>query len=375
MLGYESERRLKNILVCLGEGERDLEIARQRLCAIPDFAPHSAFERVDRDCNSLVLSTEIVAFLRDNACYHVSESEAFSLVCFFDSNGNARLTFQEFIQMFLPCEDNLLRNATLDRPSRRVGRYDHLPRDIELAMTAVIEKEIELARKLAVLKRELHVQYDYSPIAAYRSIDKYNSGRVDTIALGNFLRVQGHFSNEMELLAIIRRIDTNGDAILSFDETQEFLKPDQPIVTAAFEPIPASRPVTHYEHRGGSPMREKASPGRRASPVRVATTTVVTSSPPRGRAPIAVRETVQTTHSPTRHIQHTTYDTLTGKAVTTTTYADPLPPVRSIVSPVHRVSASGKPVLTPWDEDDLVHTLKQQCNLENELEQAKIMLA
>lgn len=173
-----------------------------------------------------MLSTEIVAFLRDNAVYHVSEGEAFELVRFFDSNGDARLTFQEFIQMLLPCEDNILRNATLDRPSRRVGRYDYLPRDIEQAMTAVIEKEVDFARKLAVLKRELHVQYDYSPIAAFRSVDKYNSGRVDTVALGNFLRIQGHFSNEMELLAIIRRIDTNGDAIISFDELNEFLKPD-----------------------------------------------------------------------------------------------------------------------------------------------------
>lgn len=51
MLGYESERRLKNFLVAVGDGERDLEAARQRLCSIPDFAPHSAFQRIDRDNN------------------------------------------------------------------------------------------------------------------------------------------------------------------------------------------------------------------------------------------------------------------------------------------------------------------------------------
>ena len=49
MLGYESERRLKNLLVAVGDGERDLEGARQRLCSIRDFAPHSAFQRLDRD--------------------------------------------------------------------------------------------------------------------------------------------------------------------------------------------------------------------------------------------------------------------------------------------------------------------------------------
>ena len=65
------------------------------------------------------------------------------------------MSYQEFIQIFLPCEDNILRNVTLDRPSRRVGSYDSLPRDIELAMTAVIEREIDFARRLEVLKREL----------------------------------------------------------------------------------------------------------------------------------------------------------------------------------------------------------------------------
>jgi hypothetical protein len=46
--------------------------------------------------------------------------------------------------MVLPCEDNYLRNRTLDRPARVCGRYDHLPRDIELAVCNVIEKEIDL---------------------------------------------------------------------------------------------------------------------------------------------------------------------------------------------------------------------------------------
>ena len=59
--------------------------------------------------------------------------------------------------MFLPCEDNVLRNITLDRPSRRVTRYDYLPRDIELSITNVIEKEIDLQRRLEILKRELEV--------------------------------------------------------------------------------------------------------------------------------------------------------------------------------------------------------------------------
>jgi hypothetical protein len=157
MLGYESERRLKNFLVAVGDGERDLENARARLCNIRDFAPNSAFQRLDRDYSGYVTAREICNFLRDNSVYHVSESEAYTLVQFFDSNGDGRLTYQEFIQMVLPCEDNYLRNVTLDRYAVRVGRYDHLPRDIELALTSVIEKEIDLQRRLESLKRDLQL--------------------------------------------------------------------------------------------------------------------------------------------------------------------------------------------------------------------------
>ena len=139
MIGYNTERQLKEFLVAVGDGERQLEGARSRLCSIRDFAPNSAFQRMDRDCSGSVSSREVIAFLRDQSVYHVTESEAFQLVSFFDNNGNGRLDFQEFLQMFLPCEDNILRNMTLDRYSARIGKYDSLPRDIESAVTAVIE--------------------------------------------------------------------------------------------------------------------------------------------------------------------------------------------------------------------------------------------
>jgi Ca2+-binding EF-hand superfamily protein len=320
MLGYESERRLTNLLVAVGDGERDLEVARQRLCSIRDFATHSAFERVDRNCSGTISSIELINFLRDNSVYHVAESEMFNLVCFFDSDGNRRLSFQEFLQMLLPCEDNLLRNMTLDRPSRRVARFEYLPRDIELAMVNVIEKEIDLQRRLEVLKRELQVQYDYSPLAAFRSIDRYNSGLVTTVNTGAFLRQNGHYASEMELLAIIRRIDTDGDASVDYREFAEFMQPLAPVVRVpVVEPVPVVvRPASPL--RGSSPLRA-SSPRRESAPMR-------SSSPMRV----------------------------------------------AVASPV-RISPSRKPVLPLYQEDELVHSLKEICNLEQEIENAKIQLA
>ena len=247
-------------------------------------------------------------FLRDNQVYHVGESELHTLTLFFDSNGNQRLSFQEFLQMVLPCEDNYLRNRTLDRPSRHVGRYDFLPRDIELALANVFEKEIDLQRRLESLKRELEVQYDYSPYAAFRSVDRYNSGRVDQVNLGAFLRQNGHYASEMELLAIVRRMDTDGDAILLYSEWADFLRPASPSPRPTYSPPRASSP---------GPRMGSSSPLKSSSPFR-------SSSANR-------------------------------------TAARQSSPVRASVSP-SRTSPTRKPILRVYDEDELIHGIKDLCN-------------
>jgi len=116
--------------------------------------------------------------------------------------------------MFLPCTDNLLRNICLNRPSFRVGRFDSLPYDIERAILDILEKEIDLQRRLDIIKRELEIRYDYSSLAANRSIDRYNDGRINTFNWGTFLRSCGHYASEAELLAIVRRMDTEVTLIL-----------------------------------------------------------------------------------------------------------------------------------------------------------------
>ena len=95
MLGYETETRLKQVLVAVGDGERSLEAARRSLCTIPDFAPHSAFQRIDRDANGFIDSFELCNFLKDQRVYSISESECYRLVKFFDSDEDGRLSFSE----------------------------------------------------------------------------------------------------------------------------------------------------------------------------------------------------------------------------------------------------------------------------------------
>lgn len=75
MLGYDSERRLLNLFDLLKNSEQDQERRRQRLCSIRDFAPYSAFMRLDRDARERISALELLNFFRDNREYTVSLSD------------------------------------------------------------------------------------------------------------------------------------------------------------------------------------------------------------------------------------------------------------------------------------------------------------
>jgi hypothetical protein len=154
-----------------------------------------------------------------------------------------------------------------------VGRFDYLPRDIENSLIDLLEKELDLLRKSDSLKRDLTCRYDYSAYATFRTIDTYNDGFIDSFCLKNFLKHNGHFANEREVLSIIRRIDTDGDAKLSYDEFSEFLRTAGVSSRNAEENLQRSysqeRGRRNLNSSASSPLRAKSShnSGNRGSSV------------------------------------------------------------------------------------------------------------
>jgi len=67
MLSIHTERLFRDVLVEVMEGELLSENLRQTLCAgNPDFAPYSAFMRIDRTAEEHLNGANILQFLRDN---------------------------------------------------------------------------------------------------------------------------------------------------------------------------------------------------------------------------------------------------------------------------------------------------------------------
>lgn len=252
----------------------------------------------------------------------------------------------------MPCEDNLLRNITLDRPSRYVGRYDSLPFDIEKALLDIFEQEVSLQRRLDILKGDLECRYDFSAYASYRSVDKYNDGRISTLNLGSFLRSCGHYATERELLTIIRRIDTDGDASLSYAEFSEFLRSSNPPARQVLE-------ETDRAHRAASAEKFRRTMGgssSHSSPLKAQSDHLRAHSAGRGTSSF---------QSPAKH-DHAGHS-----------HASPLKtsPCKVHNDTFPRMSPARKPILNIREEDELVTSLRDFIQLERELESNKVSLA
>jgi Ca2+-binding EF-hand superfamily protein len=111
-----------------------------------------------------------------------------------------------------------------ERPITRVGRFDYLSADTEINLVRIIVDEVSFFRRLDILKGDLETRYDYSVYAAFRTIDRYNEGYVSLDNLKYFFRAHHYYYTERELLSIIRRIDTDGDAKISYTEFSDYLK-------------------------------------------------------------------------------------------------------------------------------------------------------
>jgi hypothetical protein len=123
----------------------------------------------------------------------------------------------------LPCEDNTLRHLALNRAPFRVSRWEKLPSDMEYQLNSLMFNEIRFLRKLQDLRQDLALSYDFTTYAAFRTVDRYNYGVIDGESLKTFYKINGKYLSDKESIAIVRRIDTDGDSKIGYSEFSDFI--------------------------------------------------------------------------------------------------------------------------------------------------------
>ena len=286
MLSLETERRLAELLYEVSKGEMQVEMARQDLSQQYDFEAYSVFRNLDRYSYGSLSSNDIRLFLEANRVF-CTETEAYLLVKQYDSNSDGRLSLNEFCQLALPSANQPLRDIA---SSRRASL--RLTPNVEFYLVRLFREEVRLQQRLESLKQTLSSRYDFTLMDCFSTVDAEKRSFLDRLQFQRFGRKNGFLMYDNELDALLRRLDLDGDELVSYSEfvdgvlplrgeyapktfssTTSFRRSASPLKRSGYSPLFESR-ITHtpsiaYSTRVASPLR--ASRGRsplRSSPLR-----------------------------------------------------------------------------------------------------------
>jgi len=133
---------------------------------------------------------------------------------------------------------------------------------VERDLTELLEREIRWHSKMEIRKQEMSRRYDWSASASFNAIDSIRLGYVEHRHIADFLKRNGHYATESELIAIVRRLDVDADQRITFDEWAEAIRP------SSFSPQSSLAPPAAQSH-GASPMRRAGEEESKGSPVAV----------------------------------------------------------------------------------------------------------
>ena len=86
-------------------------------------------------------------------------------------------------------------------------------------------KELKYAQEIEQMKQQLAIHPDYNVERLFCEIDVQRSNYIDCHNLKSFLIKCSYLPNDNLLLAIIRRMDLDGDAKLNYLELADSLRP------------------------------------------------------------------------------------------------------------------------------------------------------
>lgn len=250
LISIETERKIADLLMLYAEGEQEIEKARINLCDNREFEPLSCFKQLDRCSNGYLNFIDFRDFF-DKKRINVSDKDIHQLIRQYDSDSDARLLISDFQQLVLPSTNIYLRDTAVKRSA-----YLHISQDVEYLLIRLLEKEAVFQHKLESLKYGLVMRSDYKNLDGFRCIDFRSESYLTRDNLIDFFRRHAMAVYEDDIDALLRRLDTDGDEMLSYSEFVDAVQPAEITYEAP------SRRVMQSSARHSSPLRRSFSPSR-----------------------------------------------------------------------------------------------------------------
>mmetsp|Transcript_6483 Transcript_6483/g.11002 ORF Transcript_6483/g.11002 Transcript_6483/m.11002 type:complete len:269 (-) Transcript_6483:821-1627(-) len=237
-----------NLLICdlfrtVAEVETQIEKLRHQLCSQKDFDPRTTFNHVNVGGTRYVSSEELTQFMEASFIAGVSEEVVAEIISEFDSDQDCKLSYDEFLNLFLPATNNQLRSYVLyNKKKPSAMKLGEVQPGLPLGVAALVTRILELERQLAEKKFESRKGLFLHPnFILDKQFDTLTHGRrcLNMMELSVFMEKSSGFSlKPLDLEAILRRCDHDADRRINFQEFCElfYYEVPNPAKTAPPEP-------------------------------------------------------------------------------------------------------------------------------------------
>lgn len=214
MLSPDSQLLLAKIMLSLGHTELRIESSRLSWAASPGFNPLAMFRKLDHLNTGYITIEDLSIYLADHQV-RVPLPEQLFLFSWFDSNGDGKATYEEFVRRLRPVNYPQEAGETLGMSGEPDTDFDFL---------SVVLRELECVKAVLKLALEFSQRPDYSLSRAFFAVSKGKKD-IGVIVLGRFLeQTLGQSLASSLLHAIIERLDLDEDGRISQKDLSIFLQ-------------------------------------------------------------------------------------------------------------------------------------------------------
>jgi Ca2+-binding EF-hand superfamily protein len=211
-----TESLLAELVAGCYRGENAVESFRITLCEAFDFCPSHFFSLVTS--GTFINSRELQQFLQAHGVTSSSD-EIFMVIKQFSNLQDGRLSYEDFLQVFLPSTNLPLRERVQSRKLIRTFDEKTLEKFVK-----VLAEEINYQVQIEQRKQVLYAEDDFTVYAAFESL-AHGKNWLDEHDLTEFMkRFQKGFSID-DYEAFLRRTDLEADGIVNYKEFLDFIMP------------------------------------------------------------------------------------------------------------------------------------------------------
>ena len=212
MCSIETSKIIGKLFLILAEGERSIEISRQVLSDLKEFDTYQIFKNIDVEAKNKIDAYNIIDYLRNKGIY-ASEEEAQLIILFYDQDYDTFLSFSEFI--------NIIQSEKIEQKVSYNSPNIELSYNVDYSLTKLLEKEVELARNVIYILKDIKCRYDFNIHNIFHSVKSFNCITPDSIR--NFLEKYEIQYLDSDIKPIIKRLDLNKDGRIDLCEFHALL--------------------------------------------------------------------------------------------------------------------------------------------------------